>query len=159
TPNSQRGSNGSAARGALISPSRRRRGSPSSADSSGSSLPEAVLVHERGDLRILLFGETPLECREDLVFFHPRVLGNELAELTDRLEPRGIIGFHLSELVQERLDVAMLTVELVRFDDLVGLAQRWIDDHLFLMRMLVEHVRELHQHHAALPGLTGVGRE
>src|SRR6185503_13080979 len=84
---------------------------------------------------------------------------DEPAELANLLEPVGRVGTHLPEVVEEGLDIAMLAVELVGFDRLVGVAKRRIDDHLFLMRMLVERVGELHQKHAALPRLARIGRE
>ena len=53
----------------------------------------------------------------------------------------------------------MLALELVGVGRLIGLAKRRVDDHLFLVRMLVERVGQLHQQHLALEGLALVGRE
>src|SRR3954465_5697651 len=53
----------------------------------------------------------------------------------------------------------MLALERVGVDRLIGLTKRRIDDHLFLVRMLVERMRQLHQQHLALERLRFIGRE
>ena len=81
------------------------------------------------------------------------------AELAHLLEPVRRFRAHLVELVDEGLDIAVLAFEVVGIGGFIGFAKRRIDDHLFLVGMLVERVGQLHQQHLALERLGRVGRE
>ena len=100
-----------------------------------------------------------LKDGEDLFLLHVRMFRDQRAELADLFEPVGRARAHVLELVDEGLDVAVLAFELVGVNGHVRFAKRRIDDHLFLVRMLVERMGQLHQKHAALPGLRLIGRE
>ena len=118
------------ARAASTSRFRSRRSSPSSASSGH---PEAVAVHEAGDLRVLLLAHVLLEAREDLLLppcAHARATSSRNSRTFS--SQLGASGAHLVQFVDERLDVAVLAFEMVGIARLIGLAQRRIDDHLFL---------------------------
>ena len=59
------------------------------------SHPEAVLVHERGDLRVLLLVEAALERGEYFLFLHLRMFGDQSTEFANLFEPVGSFRPHL----------------------------------------------------------------
>ena len=87
------------------------------------------------------------------------MLAHQLAELADLSSQAGDSGPISFRLIDEGLDVAVLAFEMIGVDRFVGVAKRRIDDHLFLVRMLVERVGELHQQHLALEGLGLIRRQ